>query len=146
AGELKRVRNRIEHLVDALAEGTPAAAVNVRLVALEQRRLALEAEAVTAAAPAPRLHPNLAEVYRRKVAALIQVLQAEDAAEARELVRSLVDHVTLHPEETGYRVEVRGELAAILGLASGDPAGKTAGSPDVLAVQMKMVAGTGFGP
>ena len=146
AGELQRVRHQIERLVGAIAEGTTAAAVNGRLAALEERRLALEAEAVTAAAPAPRLHPNLAEIYRRKVTDLVYLFQREDGAEARELVRSLVDSVTLHPEGKGQRVEVRGELAAILGLASGGAAIKAGGSPDVLAEQMKMVAGTGFEP
>ena len=76
-------------------------------------------------------------------AGLIGVLQADDDAEAREMVRALVDHVTLRPEVGGYRVEVRGELAAILGLALGGAAVKGGGSPVVLAEQMKMVAGTG---
>ena len=78
AAELKRVINQIERLVDALADGTPVLAVKGRLAAPEQRRLTLEAEAVTAATPAPRLHPNLAEVYRRKVAELVDLLQRED--------------------------------------------------------------------
>jgi uncharacterized small protein (DUF1192 family) len=37
---------------------------------LEQRKAALEAEIANAPAPAPRLHPNLAELYREKVANL----------------------------------------------------------------------------
>jgi hypothetical protein len=36
----------------------------------EQRRLTLEAEIATARAPAPCLHPNLAGLYRQKVANL----------------------------------------------------------------------------
>jgi site-specific DNA recombinase len=73
-------------------------------------------------------------------------LEGDDAAEARELLRSLVDSITLHPDEKGQHVEVRGELAAILCLASGGAAIKAGGSTDVLAVQIKMVAGTGFEP
>jgi hypothetical protein len=146
ADELRLVRDRIERLVDAIAEGTPAAAVRDRLESLEARRLTLEAEVATSLAPAPRLHPALAEVYRQKVANLVAALEGDDAAEARELLRSLVDSITLHPEEKGQRVEVRGELAAILGLASCGAAIKAGGSTDVLAVQMKMVAGTGFEP
>ncbi len=98
AGEVHRVRQQINRLVDAITEGTPAAAVRERLATLEQRRLALEMEAATAVAPAPRLHPNLAEVYRRKMAELTEALRQEDSAEARELVRSLVDYITLIPE------------------------------------------------
>jgi transposase len=51
----ERVDRQIERLVDALAEGAPAARVTQKLRELERRRLE------------PRLHPNLAEVYRRKV-------------------------------------------------------------------------------
>ena len=148
--ELKRVTAQIERLVDALADGTPAEAVKGRLAALEQRRLALEAEAATAAAPAPRLHPNLAEMYREKVANLIEVLRRDDASDARGLVRSLVERVTLHPEGTGQRIELRGELASILGLACGTKAngvrGLGANDAVVLCEQVKMVAGTGFEP
>jgi site-specific DNA recombinase len=79
--ELQRIRQRIERLVDAITEGTRAVAVRDQLAALEQRRLALETEAATVAAPAPRLHPNLAEVYRRKVAQLVEALGEEDGAE-----------------------------------------------------------------
>lgn len=62
--ELDRVKRQIERLVDAIAEGTPAAAVKDRLSVLEARRLELEAQATSAVAPAPRLHPNLPQVYR----------------------------------------------------------------------------------
>ena len=82
--EVERVRRQIERLVDAIAEGTPAAMLRDRLSELETRRLALEAELNTAPAPAPRLHPNLAAVYRQRIASLTEVLAAEDAAEARE--------------------------------------------------------------
>jgi hypothetical protein len=62
--EIEQVRRQIERLVDAIAEGTPAVAVHERLAALEGRRLSLEECLATAVAPAPRLHPSLAEVYR----------------------------------------------------------------------------------
>ena len=144
--ELKRVRHQIERLVDAITEGTPASAVRDRLQALEQRRLSLEAEAETATAPAPRLHPNLAEVYRHKVADLVNALSQEDSAEARELVRGLVDHVTLHPEGDRHRIEVRDELAAILGLAGPSDAKSPSVLAEALSLQVKMVAGIGFEP
>jgi site-specific DNA recombinase len=140
---LQRVRHQIERLVDAIAEGTPASAVRDHLATLEQRRLVLEAEVATATAPAPRLRPNLAEVYRRKLAALIEALGQEDGAEARELVRGLVEQVTLYPEGSSQRVEVRDELAAILSLAEGAQTAKGGrGDATVLSEQIKMVAGT----
>ncbi len=145
--ELTQTKRQIERLVDALMNGTPAAAVNDRLKALEQRRLDLERDLAHATAPAPRLHPNLAEVYRRKVATLINLLDRDDAAEVREQVRGLISAIVLTPEDGTLRVAIRGELAAILALSglalSGAKNDKSAGqAADALSVQVKMVAGT----
>ncbi len=140
--QLEQVKRQITRLVDALMNGTPAAAVNDRLRDLEARRIVLEAEAANAVAPAPRIHPSLAEVYRAKVATLQPVLAKDDAAAARELVRGLVDAITMVPEDGKLRIEVRGALAGILALC-GATNGKSPGfGAKALAVQIKMVAGT----
>ena len=116
--------------------------VRDRLVELEERRLALEAKLSTTVAPAPRLHPKLADVYRQRVAVLGEALAADDAAEARELVRGLVDAITLVPEAGALRIEVRGELGAILRLAEGARNKKRPGEDaEALVAQIKMVAG-----
>jgi len=135
---LERVRRQIDRFVDAIAEGTPAAAVKGRLRELEARRLYLESQLSAAEAPAPRLHPNLAEVYREKVAQLAEALMKDDAAEARERVRALVEAIVLVPENGRLNIEVRGELAAILPLTNGAKTGDAA----ILGQQVKMVAGT----
>jgi hypothetical protein len=141
AAELEHVLRQIERLVDAITEGTPAAAVRDRLASLEERRLKLEAVLATAVAPAPRLHPNLAEVYRQRMAELTRVLESDNAAGARELVRSLVETITLVPNGGVLRIEVRGELAAILRMAQGAEQARDAGrNSEALAVQIKMVA------
>jgi hypothetical protein len=76
------------------------------------------------------------------MAELTEALRQEDSAEARELVRSLVDYITLIPDGDQQRIEVRGELAAILRMAQGPGhARSTDDSADALAVQVKMVAG-----
>ena len=139
ASELTRIRHQTDRLVDALANGTPPAAVNDRLIALEARRIALEAEIATTQAPAPRLHPNLAELYRQRVAELAAALRAEDADHARSVIRGLVEEIRLLPEGGRHRIEVRGELGAILRLSEAANAVETE-------VQIKMVAGTGFEP
>jgi hypothetical protein len=59
-------------------------------------------------------------------AELSRVLQADDAAEAREVVRDLVAAIRLVPEAGRLRIEVRGELGAILRLAKGARNGKGA--------------------
>ncbi|MFC7543344.1 recombinase family protein [Siccirubricoccus deserti] len=117
--ELTKVARQIERLVDAIAEGTPAASVRTRLAALEDRKSALEVELAASKVPAPRLHPGLAEVYRERVASLAEALAAEDGAEAREVVRGLVEEICPVSEAGRLRIEVRGELGVILRLAEG---------------------------
>ena len=106
----------------------------------------MEAELAIAVAPAPRLMPNLAELYRERMAALQEALAGEDAAAARERVRALIDEVRLIPSPTDSKamptIEVRGQLAAILALGSGQDASETT----QLEKQIKLVAGAGFEP
>ena len=78
---------------------------------------------------------------------LTDVLEAANAAEARELVRSLVETITLVPDGGRLCIKVRGELAAILRMAGGAKQAKSAsGDADALYEQMKLVAGAGFEP
>jgi DNA invertase Pin-like site-specific DNA recombinase len=139
--ERERVCRQIDRLVDALADGEPAARLKDKLKELERRRLELERELAAAKAPAPRLHPNVAEVYRRKVEELHNALRQEDAGPARELVRGLVEAIVLMPEDGRLAVEVRGELAGILRLSGCANEKAPAGGPELLAQQIKVVAG-----
>jgi hypothetical protein len=86
------------------------------------------------------------------VAELARVLDKNDAAEARELVRGLVEVIRLVPEGGELRIELHGALGAILALAegarsvSGGSNAKRLGDvAEALCVQMKLDAGTGFG-
>ncbi len=142
--ELDRVSRQIERIVDAIADGdTLLAVVRDRLIALEERKKELTRLVADPVASPPRLHPNLAEVYRQEVASLTDALANEGGAEAREIVRGLVEQVTVHPacRGDGLRVEVHGALSAMLALGGGGGA-----VPALLAEQMKLVAGAGFEP
>ncbi len=73
----------------------------------------------------------------------------DDAAEARELVRGLVEAIVLAPDDGKLAVTVRGALASILQLAAGAKhVGARGDITDtfVLCEQIKMVAGAGFEP
>jgi hypothetical protein len=60
-------------------------------------------------APKPLIHPNLAEVYRRKVVELNRALPDKDTGlEAFELIRSLVAEITFTPENGQLRIDLRG--------------------------------------
>ena len=75
-----------------------------------------QALAVTAA-PAPLIHPNLAEVYRQRVVALQDALHDPSSRdEAFDLIRSLIDEIRLVPDNGELRIEIKGELAGILEL------------------------------
>ena len=141
------IARRIAKLVSAIADGLPARSVRDELMRLEARQD--ELAALIAAAPEalpPLLHPNLPEVYRRKVAHLHTLLEHPDTkAEAMDLIRSLVEAIVLTPEDGTLRVDLRGELAAILGLcADSKKPGAVSGAG--LLEQVMMVAGAGFEP
>jgi hypothetical protein len=58
----------------------------------EQHKLKLEAEIASASAAAPRLHPNLAEIYRKKVDSLQEARSdPETRSEAIEILRGLIE-------------------------------------------------------
>ena len=89
---------------------------------------------------APLLHPNLAEIYRRKVAELRNALDGETPdLEAAELIRSLVDAVILTPENVELTIGIKGELAGILALCA---EGKSAKPDDRGIVSAKVSTGT----
>ena len=85
----------------------------------------------------PRLHPNLAELYRQKVINLAEALNEENTRlEAAECIRELIEEIRLVPENGKLRVELYGELAALINLANGHPRSTGTG------VQVTLVAGT----
>jgi hypothetical protein len=82
----------------------------------------------------------LAEIYRRKVAALHEALEDQATREeAMELIRSLIEAIVLVPDHGSLRIEVRGELATILAIGEGRQ--KPGPVDRDIAKQIKMVAG-----
>ncbi len=142
--DLHKIERRIKKIVDAIAEGVPARSLKDELMSLEARQDELFAALSETKSPEPFLHPNLAEVYRRKVANLREALETEDTkAEVIEIIRSLIDEIALVPENGELRIDLKGELAGILALASDTK--KPADHRDGLE-QIKLVAGAGFEP
>jgi hypothetical protein len=143
--ELSRIERRLRRIVEAIAEGVPARTLKDELLALEARQDQLQAELAAAPeAKQPLLHPNLAEVYRAKVAALQDALADPTVQdEAFELIRSLIEKVVVTPAEGDMHIDLHGELAGILGLCR---EGRRSGGFDAETVaQIKVVAGAGFG-
>ena len=148
--ERTEVESRIDALLDAFASGTlKGQSVQAKLEALEARQTELATELATPVEPV-RLHPNLADIYRKKVARLHDLLSNEGTrTEAIENIRSLVDTVTFRPGP-GFRLEVElvGDLAQMVHLAQA-PTGNGPVSGAVheeFARSIKVVAGVGFEP
>jgi hypothetical protein len=70
-----------------------------------------------------RLHPNLAQVYRRQVEQLQQTLDhPEIRDEAVQILRGLIEHVSIRPAENGLEIEIVGEIAKMVELGIGSNA------------------------
>ena len=143
--ELNKVERDIRRLIEAIKDGVPGAAVKDEMMVLEARKEELQRLLTEAPEEQPILHPNLAQLYRRKVAQLTEALAGDETqAEAFDLIRSLVEEITLVPEDGELKVELKGNLAGILQLCS------TSKSPSSLSPerleQVKLVAGAGFEP
>jgi len=135
-----------ENLIRAIKDGVPAAEVKDDLARVTKRREELEAILDGATEEPVILHPNMAEFYRRQVASLAAALNAEENhAEAADLIRSLVDRITLTPNAEGkLEIDLFGDLAGILTMAANK--NRPLGKSDLSVQQVKVVAGAGFEP
>jgi hypothetical protein len=120
--EAEAIERKIAGIMTAIEDGMYTPALKERMAALEARKAEIQALLASAAAPSVvRLHPNAAEVYRRKVAELELALNDDSIkAEAGEILRSLIDRVVLTPvadAPDGLDARLHGELAAVLALS-----------------------------
>ena len=122
----------------------PASEVRDELNANALRREELKARLAAADAPPPLLHPEMAQLYRQKVTTLAQALEhPETRTEASDALRGLIDAIVLTPDEGALRIELRGNLAAMLSAAVHAKRSPETGD---LSLQVEMVAGAGFEP
>jgi site-specific DNA recombinase len=142
--KLADVKRKLAGIVDAIENGIFTTTTKERLEGLESEKLRLES--ALAEAPLHSIHPNLAELYRHKVARLEEELaDPEFAAEAKSVLRSLIRMIKVMPgsKRGEVELELHGELAAIL-VASQVKKNKVG----TLAshTQVSVVAGAGFEP
>jgi hypothetical protein len=137
--ELERVRREIQKVIEAIKAGYAGLELKAEMGALQTRKEALLAQLKAANEPPPLLHPSMADLYRIKVEQLAAALQREDTRlEASETLRGLIDLIVLIPESGQLRIELRGNLAAMLTAAQ-----QTKRSPETgdLVVPVQLVAG-----
>ena len=121
---------------------------------LEARRETLTASLEAPAPVQPRLHPNLAQMYRDKVARLHEAFQSgTDAPEALDKLRQIIERIVLTPvpDGKGFEIELIGEIAAMVRLGLPETNARlhgpiSAADHALFARSVKVVAGTGFEP
>jgi site-specific DNA recombinase len=143
--EVERISTRIKKLLNLMLDDEIAVDEGkAEIKALDARRKEQQAQLESADEPPPLLHPEMAELYRQKVTTLAHALEAaETRTEATEALRGLIDAITLIPEEGVLRIELRGNLAAMLGATVQSKRSPETGD---LLLQVSMVAGAGFEP
>lgn len=134
--ELASVTRKLEGLYDAIADGLRTDGLKARLERMEAQKVELEQKIADGAPAQPRLHPNLAAIYRDKVADLHASLSEPGTrTEAADTIRELIDRIDVWPEGNVQRVELTGDIVKLIAL----PDGK--GVPDVFENSVKVVAG-----
>ncbi len=68
----------------------------------------------------PQLHPNVAALYREKIARLREAAK-RTRTEAAKMIRGLIEEIRLVPEKGSLRIELFGELAAPINRANQHP-------------------------
>ncbi|AZL61153.1 hypothetical protein EI545_12130 [Tabrizicola piscis] len=147
--DLDKVNRGIERALAFILDGDgDPGIVRQKLAELEARKRDLE-RSLQEVNPAPGLeiHPNLGELYRRKVQE-IEALLADEATrpQAMDHLRSLIDRIEVSPGETRGQAHVtlHGALASILHFATDARHAKATANGGISRVLM--VAGTGFEP
>ncbi len=136
--ELTDVSRRLDGLIEAIAEGLRSPELQDKLDQLSSRKRQLESELEGTKPSGPILHPNLAELYRRKVAELRTSLEHPECRDgAITILRSLIDHVVVRPVDEGFEVQFVGEIANMISV----PHGKGAMKIDQRRIAVKRVAG-----
>ena len=138
--DLQRTKSEIQKLIEEIKAGVPGDALKDEMQSLQDRQKKIEEDIGAVPPPAPRLHPNLASIYKEKIANLVQALNDPNTLiEASTAIRQLIERVQLVPENGELKIELYGELAALLKLGTKQknkhPQAKSEG------VQITVVAG-----
>ena len=145
--ELAEIKKKIAAMIAAIEDGGYVRGMSDRLRELEARQDELAERLSAAPADLPDIHPNVAEIYRRKVARLAEAVnRPEDRDEAASAIRGLIERIVIAPGEKWGEVHatLHGDLATILEwTAKGDGKNRGGTSPPGLSVSAE--TGTRFG-
>ena len=148
--ELMEIDRQIALAKAAILKGVDASMFIAEMRAWAERRGTLLAEAERAfklPTPTNLLHADLGNTYRQKVGRLTDAFE-DDAlrSQAFERIRLLIDTVVLKPENGVLAIYLRGEFASMLELCVCPKTQKASAGVSGEALQINLVAGTGFEP
>lgn len=129
--ELAETTKAIAEIVRGIEQGGYHRALSARLSELEAKQDKLASGLVDAPPGVPAIQLNIAETYRRRIAHLTEALShPDDALEAADAIREVIDRVIITPEKQHgkYKVTLQGELGAILDWI--ERSGKSGYKPD----------------
>ena len=146
--KLITIDKHITYIVEAIATGRSGSALLDRLEALENEKKLLTKMKSDPVVDYIRIHPNLTELYIKKVSSLRDNLNNVNFKnEASQILRSLVDEIRLHPIEKKLQIELVGDLASLIGFGTQyDSDVNKPGSDNDPGRTKWLVAGVGFEP
>lgn len=115
--ELAQVEKAIAGLVTPAEQGCGTRALVDRLVELEAKEDVIRARLAAVPVDLPDVHPNIAQIYRRKVERLAEALDdPQERNEAADAIRGLIERVTLLSGAKRGQVNatLTGEFGAIM--------------------------------
>ncbi|MDR0809376.1 MAG: recombinase family protein [Gemmobacter sp.] len=126
--ELDKIGKQISQIINAITDGMYHPSMKEKMTGLEARKAELAEKLANSKEPPPLLHPNMASLSAQRIGQLYEHLQdADGRTQAAETFRSLVDQVTVVPDNGELAIVLRGDLGAILRFAAGKK------NPDFLA-------------
>ena len=118
--ELRIVSAKLDGLYDAIADDLRTPGLKSKLEELEKHQKELQSKLTEASPPQPRLHPALAKLYREKVENLHAALSDPQArTEAAEILRGLVEQISVKHDKTGVEVELVGDIVKLISRPEG---------------------------
>lgn len=119
---LDKVERGIGGILVAIEDGMYQPSLKARLADLERQKAELQQRQSERPAIVPFIHPNVAELYRRRVAFLVDALDDPNLREeVTQDIRSIVGKIVISPGPGWGQVEARlsGELMGILNVVNG---------------------------
>ena len=146
--ELEAVKKKMAAMIGVIEDGGYVQGMIDRLRELEARQNELETRLSSAPAAVPDVHPNVADIYRRKVERLAVALHNPgERDEAAAAIRGLIERIVLTPSVAWAETDAKlvGDLGTILEWTGAGDRRRHAGA-QVPKMSVSVVAGVGFEP